>query len=298
MPGNRWSTCSAGCRSGGGGSRSSRGCSCPVGARSTSSNSQSGSRVAATSWSTCAVAAGPSVPRSRPRCPASNCTPPTSTRWRCAARGATCPGWCTRVTCTPALPGSLRGRVNLLLVNAPYVPTGHIPLLPPEARDHEPRTAYEGGADGLDVHRRVSAEAAFWLVHGGRLLIEVGTDQVPAATALPSPRRAGPPGRDVRRPRCHCGDRDPPVTTVEVWHLDVFARLPGGGNPCPIVLDADPLTTAQMQDIAAHFGQESGFVTRTTTVGCSCATSCRATRCRCASTPRSPRSPRCAPPGG
>jgi release factor glutamine methyltransferase len=83
-----------------------------------------------------------------------------------------------------ALPGELRGRVNLLLVNAPYVPSAHIPLLPPEARDHEPRISYDGGADGLDLHRRVSAEAGSWLAPRGRLLIEVGTDQVPAATAL------------------------------------------------------------------------------------------------------------------
>ncbi len=49
--------------------------------------------------------------------------------------------------------------------------------------------------------------------------------------------------------------------TLEVWHLDVFARLPGGGNPCPIVLDAASLRTEQMQAIAAHYGQESGFLT-------------------------------------
>jgi PhzF family phenazine biosynthesis protein len=48
--------------------------------------------------------------------------------------------------------------------------------------------------------------------------------------------------------------------TLEVWHLDVFAREPGGGNPCPIVLDADALDADQMQGIAAHYGAETGFV--------------------------------------
>jgi PhzF family phenazine biosynthesis protein len=49
---------------------------------------------------------------------------------------------------------------------------------------------------------------------------------------------------------------------VTVTHLDVFVRSPGGGNPCPIVTDGDGLTSAQMQSIAAHFEQETGFVLR------------------------------------
>ena len=56
-----------------------------------------------------------------------------------------------------ALPAGLRGRVDLLLVNAPYVPTAAIALMPPEARLHEPRTALDGGPDGLHLHRRVAA---------------------------------------------------------------------------------------------------------------------------------------------
>src|SRR4029079_10761599 len=54
------------------------------------------------------------------------------------------------------LPAGLRGRVDLLLVNAPYVPTAAIELMPPEARDYEARVALDGGGDGLDVHRRVA----------------------------------------------------------------------------------------------------------------------------------------------
>jgi len=53
------------------------------------------------------------------------------------------------------LPATLRGRVDVLVANAPYVPAGAIGLLPPESRIHEPRVAVDGGADGLDVLRRV-----------------------------------------------------------------------------------------------------------------------------------------------
>ncbi|MFB7943402.1 putative protein N(5)-glutamine methyltransferase [Kitasatospora phosalacinea] len=82
------------------------------------------------------------------------------------------------------LPRTLLGRVDLLLVNAPYVPTGEIPLLPPEARDHEPAAALDGGADGLAVQRRVAAAAPRWLAPGGRLLIETSGRQAPATAAL------------------------------------------------------------------------------------------------------------------
>ena len=76
-----------------------------------------------------------------------------------------------------ALPTALRGGVDVLVVNAPYVPTDAIATMPPEARDHEPRRALDGGADGLDVQRRVVAEAPAWLRPGGALLIETGADQ-------------------------------------------------------------------------------------------------------------------------
>ena len=83
-----------------------------------------------------------------------------------------------------ALPKRLRGRVDLLVVNAPYVPTAAIATMPPEARDHEPRVALDGGADGLDVQRRVAADAPAWLRPGGALLIETGADQAAHTAAL------------------------------------------------------------------------------------------------------------------
>ena len=75
------------------------------------------------------------------------------------------------------LPAALRGRVDVLAANAPYVPTGAIGLMPPEARLHEPQAALDGGADGLEVIRRVIAGAASWLAPGGHLLVETSTDQ-------------------------------------------------------------------------------------------------------------------------
>lgn len=78
------------------------------------------------------------------------------------------------------LPAALRGRVDVLAVNAPYVPTDAIGLMPPEAREHEARVALDGGVDGLDVQRRVAAGAARWLAPGGHLLIETSERQVPA----------------------------------------------------------------------------------------------------------------------
>lgn len=83
-----------------------------------------------------------------------------------------------------ALPGDLRGRVDLLAVNAPYVPTDAIATMPPEARDHEARIALDGGGDGLEVHRRVAAGACDWLAPGGHLLIETGLAQAPVACDL------------------------------------------------------------------------------------------------------------------
>jgi release factor glutamine methyltransferase len=81
-----------------------------------------------------------------------------------------------------ALPDDLRGRVTILLANVPYVATEHIPLLPAEARDHEPRTALDGGPDGLDVFRRVAAGAPEWLAPGGVLLSEITEAQEDQAT--------------------------------------------------------------------------------------------------------------------
>ena len=94
------------------------------------------------------------------------------------------------------LPSRLRGRVDVLLANVPYVPTGEIRMLPPEARDHEAHVALDGGSDGLDVLRRVAAEAPAWLAPGGHLLTESGERQAPGAVEILE--RAGLAARVVR----------------------------------------------------------------------------------------------------
>lgn len=75
------------------------------------------------------------------------------------------------------LPATLRGRVDVLFANAPYVPHDELAYLPAEARDHEPALALDGGSDGLDLHRRIAAGAPDWLAPDGLLLIETGERQ-------------------------------------------------------------------------------------------------------------------------
>ncbi len=83
-----------------------------------------------------------------------------------------------------ALPDGLRGRVDLLVVNAPYVPTQEIPLMPPEARLYEHHVALDGGSDGLDVHRRIASGAPGWLAPGGSLLLETSPRQAAGTARL------------------------------------------------------------------------------------------------------------------
>ncbi len=75
------------------------------------------------------------------------------------------------------LPDGLRGRIGILVANAPYVPTAAIGTMPPEARTHEPRMSLDGGTDGLDIQRRVIAGAPDWLAPGGHVLIETSRGQ-------------------------------------------------------------------------------------------------------------------------
>jgi release factor glutamine methyltransferase len=83
-----------------------------------------------------------------------------------------------------ALPSALRGRVAVIVANAPYVPTDRIAQMPPEARDHEHRVALDGGSDGLDLHRRVAAGVGRWLRPDGAVLIETSREQSARTAAL------------------------------------------------------------------------------------------------------------------
>ncbi len=83
-----------------------------------------------------------------------------------------------------ALPAELRGRVDILLANVPYVPTNEIRLLPPEARLYEPHVTLDGGPDGLATLRRLAAEAGEWLAPGGHVFVEMSEHQAPLARAV------------------------------------------------------------------------------------------------------------------
>jgi release factor glutamine methyltransferase len=107
---------------------------------------------------------------------------------RCARRNV--PGAVYHGDLFEPLPSTLRGRIDVLLANVPYVPTQEIELLPAEARLHEDRVALDGGPDGLYVLRRVAAEAPRWLAPGGHLLVETTAAQAPQALAAFTPLAA------------------------------------------------------------------------------------------------------------
>ena len=82
------------------------------------------------------------------------------------------------------LPDRLRGRVDVIVANAPYVPTDSIATMPREARLFEATVALDGGPDGLDLHRRITDAAPRWLAPGGHLLIESSERQAPSTASL------------------------------------------------------------------------------------------------------------------
>lgn len=81
------------------------------------------------------------------------------------------------------LPASLRGRIDVVVANPPYVPTRRFALLPREARQFEPAEALDGGSDGLAVASRIAAEAPHWLRPGGRLFVECSAEQASELSA-------------------------------------------------------------------------------------------------------------------
>ena len=82
------------------------------------------------------------------------------------------------------LPQELRGHVDVVVSNPPYIPTADLAALPDEVASHEPRIALDGGADGLDVVRRIVEEARAWLKSGGLLAMETDESRVKDAAEL------------------------------------------------------------------------------------------------------------------
>lgn len=73
---------------------------------------------------------------------------------------------------------------DLIVSNPPYIPTGILPTLMREVRDHEPLLALDGGADGVDFYIRILNEAHWHLKDDGLLLLEIGHDQGAVIRAL------------------------------------------------------------------------------------------------------------------
>ncbi|MBK1661452.1 peptide chain release factor N(5)-glutamine methyltransferase [Paracraurococcus ruber] len=76
------------------------------------------------------------------------------------------------------------GRFDLVLSNPPYIESAAIPGLMPEVARHEPASALDGGADGLEAYRAIAAALPGLLAPGGRAVLELGQGQEEAVTAL------------------------------------------------------------------------------------------------------------------
>ncbi len=87
------------------------------------------------------------------------------------------------------------GRFNLIVSNPPYIPSVNLASLPADIRRFEPRSALDGGADGLSVLRRIIDGAPRFLARSGALAVEVGAGEAPAVAELMGARGF----RDVRR---------------------------------------------------------------------------------------------------
>jgi release factor glutamine methyltransferase len=79
-------------------------------------------------------------------------------------------------------------RFDLIIANLPYIPAEEIASLSPEVR-HDPASALDGGADGLDLIRRLIETAPDRLAPGGALLLEIGLGQADAVNTLLSARK-------------------------------------------------------------------------------------------------------------
>ncbi|MDO5574375.1 MAG: peptide chain release factor N(5)-glutamine methyltransferase [bacterium] len=75
-------------------------------------------------------------------------------------------------------------RFDVIISNPPYICSDVIETLEPEVKDHEPRMALDGTADGLLFYRKLAEQAPDFLNHGGRLFFEIGYDQGQAVTEI------------------------------------------------------------------------------------------------------------------
>ena len=78
----------------------------------------------------------------------------------------------------------IRERFDLIVSNPPYIPSAEIETLQREVKDFEPRLALDGGADGLEIYRKIAADVSKHLTRGGTLLMEVGAGQAEEVVKL------------------------------------------------------------------------------------------------------------------
>lgn len=77
----------------------------------------------------------------------------------------------------------LRGKLDAVVSNPPYIPSAEMDFLQPEIANYEPRGALDGGPDGMEYHRRILTAARDWLRPGGLVHLEVGVGQAEKVTA-------------------------------------------------------------------------------------------------------------------
>ena len=79
---------------------------------------------------------------------------------------------------------NISGKYEFIVSNPPYIPTGVIPTLMEEVRDHEPVSALDGREDGLYFYREIVEKAGEYLYPGGMLFFEIGYDQTEKVSSL------------------------------------------------------------------------------------------------------------------
>lgn len=84
----------------------------------------------------------------------------------------------------PEPPDDAAATFDLIISNPPYIPSAEIATLEPEVRDFDPRTALDGGADGLDFYRLLAGHARSRLKPGGKIMLEFGDGQAGAIQAI------------------------------------------------------------------------------------------------------------------
>jgi release factor glutamine methyltransferase len=103
----------------------------------------------------------------------------------CAARDNACRLGLGRISFTLCnMADALRGPLDLIVSNPPYIPSADIAALAPEVREFDPRLALDGGRDGLDAYRAIAATASALLAPGGILIVEIGIGQAQSVAAL------------------------------------------------------------------------------------------------------------------